>query len=80
MRLEDNEGNGYTINVLLNTVVSQLVHDFLGATSGTGEAVVEWMLSTTRVKQLRLEASLYYQGVCDDALLRIYRLATPAEE
>jgi TIR domain len=80
VRLEDNEGKGYTKSVLLNTVVGQLADGFLGTTSGTGEAVVEWMLSTTSVKQLRLEASLYYQGVCDDALLRMYRLATAAEE
>jgi hypothetical protein len=80
LRIEDDKGIVYTASVPLNTPIGELVDDFLGTESHTEEVVVRWMLSATRAKQLRLEASLYYQGVCDDALLRVFRVATVAEE
>jgi hypothetical protein len=72
LTIEDNRGGHYVTTMLLNTAVGQLANAFLRTRSGTGEAVVEWILSSTQIKQLRLGESLYNQGVCDDALLRIY--------
>jgi hypothetical protein len=80
LTVEDSQGKRYATTVLANTVVSQLADAFLRTKSSTGEAVVEWILSETKTKRLRLDESLHNQGVCDDALLRIYRIATAAEE
>jgi hypothetical protein len=80
LKVEDDGGEYYTTNVPLNTAVGRLADAFLETKSGTGKAVVKWILSTTKTQQLRPEESLYDQGVCDDALLRIYRVAEAAEE
>lgn len=80
LMIEDQQREYYTTTVFASTVVKQLADAFLQTRSGTGRAVVEWILSATKTQRLRLEESLYNQGVYDDALLRIYRIATAVEE
>lgn len=80
LTIEDKQGEYYTTSVALNTTVGQIAGAFLGTKSGAKDAIVEWRLSATKTRQLKLEASLYDQGVCDNALLRIHRNAKAAEE
>ncbi|HEY4389503.1 MAG TPA: toll/interleukin-1 receptor domain-containing protein [Ktedonobacteraceae bacterium] len=80
LTVEDDRGDRYVTTVLLNTAVGQLAEAFLRTRDGTGEAVVEWMISSRQTKQLRLAESLFSQGVCDGALLRIDYIATAVKE
>jgi hypothetical protein len=80
LKVEDDRGEYYTTNAPLNATVGQLANAFLETKSGVGEASVEWIVSAANTQQLRLEESLYNQSVYDGAVLRIYRIATAAEE
>jgi hypothetical protein len=85
LMVEDEQGQRFVTAVLLNTRVGELAEAFLQQTQkprSPGKPVVEWTggLPSTGIRPLNLEATLYEEGVGDDARLRVYSIPESTKE
>jgi len=74
--IEDEQGRHYTTAVVLDTAIGQLSEAFLqDTTPGSGQPAVEVIggVPGWTPHRAKLDASLYDEGIGDDAMLLIYR-------